>query len=67
MSEWISAEDRLPDDDGWYLVYKFKQVSVAEWCESCWYNERDLPIDDVAISHWMPLPEPPKDGGEVDA
>lgn len=59
VDRWISVEDRFPDNDGWYLVYKFKQVRVAEWCESCWYNERDLPIDDVAISHWMPLPEPP--------
>lgn len=62
VNQWISVKDRFPDDDGWYLVYKFKQVRIAEWCENCWYNERDLPIDDVAITHWMPLPEPPKDG-----
>ena len=59
VNQWVNIKDKVPDEDGWYIVYKFKQVRVAEWCENCWYNERDLPIDDCAITHWMPLLDPP--------
>ena len=59
--KWISVKDRLPDEDGWYLVCKHNRVRVAEWCKDCWYNESDLPIDDCAITYWQPLPEPPQD------
>lgn len=62
VSQWISVKDRLPNEDGWYLVCKHNRVRVAEWCKDCWYNESDLPIDDCAISYWQSLPEPPKDG-----
>lgn len=66
MAEWISVKDRLPDEDGWYLVCKHNRVRVAEWCKDCWYNESDLPIDDCTITYWKPLPEPPKDGEHND-
>lgn len=66
VNQWISVRDRLPDEDGWYLVYKHNRVRVAEWCKDCWYNESDLPIDDCAITHWQPLPEPPKEGEHND-
>ena len=62
IDSWISVKDRLPDEDGWYLVCKHNRVRVAEWCKDCWYNESDLPIDDCAITYWQSLPEPPKDG-----
>lgn len=62
VNQWINVKDRLPDEDGWYLVCKHNRVRVAEWCKDCWYNESDFPIDDCAITYWQPLPEPPKDG-----
>ncbi len=61
VKQWISVKDRLPNEDGWYLVCKHNRVRVAEWCKDCWYNESDLPIDDCAITYWQPLPEPPKE------
>ena len=66
VNQWISVKDRLPDEDGWYLVYKHNRVRVAEWCKDCWYNESDLPIDDCTITHWQLLPEPPKEGEHND-
>lgn len=60
--KWINVKDRLPDEDGWYLVCKHNRVTVAEWWKDSWYNESDLPIDDCAITYWKPLPEPPKGG-----
>lgn len=62
VDRWISVKDRLPDEDGGYLVCKHNRVRVAEWCKDCWYSESDLPIDDCAITYWQPLPKPPKDG-----
>ena len=65
VQEWISVDDRLPEDIGYYLVvYRDKyngSTSIAldnyvkcgagEW----WASEFTR-----NITHWMPLPEPPK-------
>ena len=65
MPEWISAEDRLPEDeipvlvgysrnlDGFISIGYLDQEDMR-WCG----------LDDIRIarpSHWMPLPEPPKE------
>jgi len=68
MSEWISVKDRLPDDDENYyeavLVY-----CVYGGCKECdvayltttknWLDEKCNA--QIPVTHWMPLPEPPKD------
>jgi hypothetical protein len=73
MSEWISVKDRLPlsptgTSEKVYetvdvLVTDGKYVCSAEfqagrtWADWCKYD--DIPGCDV--THWMPLPELPKD------
>ena len=63
---WISVKDRLPEDRGNVLVVAFwhERWGVymgwcapkrAEWSVHVGIGDRD----DVAVSHWMPLPEPP--------
>ena len=69
MSEWISVKDRLPKPDESIMLCAFGK-SVGEgtyqghdgyhnvWkmyavCGTYWDDE---------ITHWMPLPEPPKEG-----
>ncbi len=67
MSEWISVDDRMPDDVQScesLLVYcaypACKEADVAYldsdyiWCS----EDSHKPIP---VTHWMPLPEPPKD------
>lgn len=59
QSEWTSVEERLPEEFDNVLVYDgvvtVDHISVGgEW----WYHNHD------AVTHWMPLPEPPKKGGE---
>lgn len=63
---WISVNDRMPDNGQDVLVY------MADWGESritgcnyyngVWY---DCIMNGVVvipnITHWMPLPEPPKE------
>lgn len=68
VQEWISVEDRLPepkhefDARNWYLValsngvvkelaYEFHNHSVFGYG----WRETAYPV-----THWMPLPEPPK-------
>lgn len=74
--KWISVKDRLPEDDGKYMVWYKGELDICEFdVESqtfgytyddydemyshlvCWDDGMDKDI-----THWMPLPEPPKDG-----
>ena len=65
MGEWIRVEDRLPEDGETVLTYKNGIVDVQEfdkrrngWIRNGWFWSM------VTVTHWMPLPEPPK--GEND-
>lgn len=52
---WISVEDELPKEYGWYLVATptlNSKIDVALW-DGKW---RRL----VTITHWMQLPQPPR-------
>lgn len=64
MSEWVSVEDRLPEPGE--QVIGLRPNKTWDRCECnpiyfeglpCWYMPEG-PRDD--ITHWMPLPEPPK-------
>lgn len=62
VMEWISVKDRLPEDTGYVLAWspRYQEVVIA------WYSEEEdfwRTEDDLAPfpSHWMPLPEPPKE------
>ena len=55
---WISVEDELPKEKGWYLIYDSSMShDVCMWYGDCWGNCYN-------ITHWMPIPEAPKKGGE---
>lgn len=61
---WISVKDRLPKEQGVYLV-AFKpplpKVTIAWWAtrEYGWYDlEYNFNTD--GVSHWMPLPSMPE-------
>ena len=57
---WISVKDRLPEEDGLYNVY-CKDGSMAHaWFEDKWFIDH-CECGDGYITHWMPLPEPPKE------
>jgi hypothetical protein len=62
-AEWISVEERLPDGNGVFLVSlkesgyeNLVYFDVRPYADGDW---RNLP-DKFTVSHWMPLPEPPK-------
>ena len=72
IGHWIPVTERLPERNGFYLcLYKHKHpggvamdegLSIVQMYKGKW-NLNDI----YAVTHWMPLPEPPKadkDGAE---
>ena len=58
VQEWISVDDRLPEEgekaicidaDGDMMIGKYTEWG---WMFPCYFEE---------LTHWMPIPEPPKE------
>ena len=72
VQEWISVKDRLPDSCGFPCLLcgenSFGQIRVFEGFTGYmergkfeWHsNQKDIDIDVWTITHWMPIPQPPK-------
>lgn len=68
MSEWISVREKLPELFRGVLAYCPKRQNIYE----LYLNLRgewhffDMTVAgallDEEVTHWMPLPEPPKEG-----
>lgn len=60
-NEWVSVEERLPaPTENLVLVYDCTGVNMAWYSYAMgWKYRTGLP--GVEITHWMPLPEPPKE------
>jgi hypothetical protein len=60
--EWIDVNERLPEKHGWYLVFDeyFDEIEVS-------YYDLEFSTGNIEgytkVTHWMPLPEPPKKKG----
>jgi hypothetical protein len=59
--EWISVEERLPEEDETVLYYDEKYVSACMFFSEE-FNTLDTYESSIVdgVTHWMPLPEPPK-------
>lgn len=67
VPKWISVEKRLPEDDNVFVLCAVKDGSETFATEG-WYLKRNghiSPLDENYtfgdVTHWMPLPEPPKE------
>ena len=60
VNEWISVKDRLPEYENQVLTYRGESgISVERMFPGAmWDFDYDI-ID--AVTHWMPLPEAPKE------
>ena len=69
LSEWISMEDDKPKKNGYYFCWYMKnkcgsreewQIDKFYWEDNLWLAHHNTfkVVDDV--THWMPLPDPPK-------
>lgn len=61
MPRMISVKERLPEDDGYYLVWAFGNgvFAVAMYCGDGEWLADELVNITRFVTHWMPLPEPP--------
>ena len=68
VQEWISVKDRLPENIANRVLVVCERsngVFYAHYEKPFWINlETDKPFIST-VTHWMPLPEPPK--GDNDA
>ena len=60
VSEWIPCSERMPSEDGWYLIaLAFEwgiEYEAGRWEDGIWWN----PNSHVNVA-WMPLPQPYKE------
>lgn len=69
IPRWIPVEERLPEKMKIVLVFK-RRTAYFTWSDAMWNIETDWRGEDdwsknphngcFAVTHWMPLPEPPK-------
>ena len=70
VQEWISVEDRLPDNDDIVMVIasgKVGNITLVNAFELAtysidegWILEMWPEWEDPKVTYWMPMPEPPK-------
>ena len=69
-TKWIPVTERLPDFEGCLLCMRKAFVGdKIRYQDILYYDEdgfrmefEDTPIPIESVTHWMPLPDPPKDG-----
>ena len=64
VQEWISVEDRLPEDDSDVIAYlrtgEEGRIFPANYAKGVWFDCIFNKRVTETTTHWMPLPEPPK-------
>lgn len=73
MDEWISVGERMPNNeqmvigytpcDGYMFVGFYRECKVGNYNFSHWYiitSMRSTKKITKKVTHWMPLPQPPK-------
>lgn len=61
MGEWISVEDKLPSNSGAYWTFNGlddKPSVIQQRVHT--YDSVHKEFNSSTVTHWMPLPEPPK-------
>ena len=56
VQKWIPVTERLPEEMGFYLTARKRDVFVEQWNGVCFSERCHL----SQPTHWMPLPQPPK-------
>lgn len=60
--KWIPVTERLPEEDAIVILTDHIDVGTG-WFNGKGWRTPFADIDEYRITHWMPLPEPPKEGG----
>ena len=66
VQEWISVKDRLPEEAADIIVYTTKKRIAFGYLYDGHFRDEEHEImanwNIGEVTHWMPLPEPPKEG-----
>lgn len=70
LDDWTDVNDRLPEEGGryWCYVESLTDLGFSYFQWNCDYNPQLRRFSDMTltkgerITHWRPLPEPPKKG-----
>lgn len=67
VPKWISVEERLPEDDDDVLMMTDMGMSMGYYCRDSFIDSwvDYVNSDSKCVTHWMPLPEPPKEDNHV--
>ena len=60
VQEWISVKDRLPEKTGKVLVNVHGITTTAVLKNGLWHSSWNFEVITGDVTHWMPLPQPPK-------
>ncbi len=65
MADWISVKDRLPDRGADILAFMRNgaetRIVACNYGDNVWYDcVMNCIVAFQNVTHWMPLPEPPK-------
>lgn len=66
VGKWIPVTERLPEQGKRYLVIRFDEVTKTQFIDILWHDAHDLWWNRLYkgqynVTHWIPLPEPPKE------
>lgn len=62
VQKWISVDDRLPENgkESVLIALRWGEVDIG-WCEDGrWRSEFINEYEEGEVTHWMPIPQPPK-------
>jgi hypothetical protein len=61
--KWVSVKERLPEEPGEVLITLYGRAATAWYYRDGKFETRSSRVWDAGLSvtHWMPLPEPPKE------
>ena len=59
VQEWISVKDRLPEEEGLYLVAVVNDHE-RRYSKTAWYHGHGNWFLHQKVTHWQYLPQPPK-------
>lgn len=62
IPRWIPVKDRLPEKRKWVLCFcQANIIDVLRYENAEWHHDPTHVYMFEFVTHWMPLPEPPKE------
>ena len=61
---WIKTSERLPEEGVEVLAFDDGAIHLVHLFRGRWYDAKGVFDDCFEFTHWMPLPEPPKEVSE---